>query len=104
MKKLALMSKKGKIILSVVSGILFTAISFYISLPPINPMAPEFWKYLVLVVLSFAYPFVFTSADGAASPKKSKSGRKPFGIELVKQTCVLKHIRTTFLYLLYYTA
>ena len=82
MKKLALMSKKGKIILSVVSGVLFTAISFYISLPPINPMAPEFWKYLVLVVLSFAYPFLFKSADGAASPKKSKSGRKPFGIEL----------------------
>ena len=82
MKKLALMSKKGKIILSVVSGVLFTAISFYISLPPINPMAPEFWKYLVLVVLSFAYPFVFTSADGAASPKKIKAGRKHPGFDL----------------------
>ena len=57
------MSTKGKIILSVISGILFTAISFYITLPPINPMAPQFWSYLMFVILSFSYPFFFKSAE-----------------------------------------
>ena len=76
MKKLGSMTKKGKIILSVVSGILFTAISFYITLPPINPMAPEFWSYLMFVIASFAYPFILKSDDGVNVVNKSGKVRK----------------------------
>jgi len=76
MKKLGSMTKKGKIILSVVSGILFTAISFYIALPPINPMAPEFWSYLMFVIASFAYPFILKSDDGVNVVNKSGKVRK----------------------------
>ena len=76
MKKLGSMSKKGKIILSVVSGILFTAISFYIALPPINPMAPEFWSYLMFVIASCAYPFILKSDDGVNVVNKSGKVRK----------------------------
>ncbi len=76
MKKFSSMSLKGKIILSVISGLLFTAVSFYIALPAINPMAPEFWTYLVFVIASFAYPFLFKSGNGANDTNKPKKVRK----------------------------
>ena len=60
---------KKKIILSVISGILFTAVSFYIMLPAINLANPAFWGYLAVVILSFAYPFIF-SVDGSTKKKK----------------------------------
>ena len=62
-------SLKKKIILSVISGILFTAVSFYVMLPAINPASSGFWGYLALVILSFAYPFIF-SKSGEKKPKK----------------------------------
>ena len=62
-------SIKKKIILSVISGILFTAVSFYVILPAINPADPMFWGYLAVVILSFAYPFIF-SGDGSTKNKK----------------------------------
>lgn len=61
------LSMKKKIILSVISGIAFTAISFYVSLPAINPRTTEFWGYLAFVILSFGYPFLF-----GYKPKKQK--------------------------------
>ena len=90
MKKLGSMSKKGKIILSVVSGILFTAISFYIALPPINPMAPEFWSYLMFVILSFSYPFLFKSAEDSHPKKIRQNSRFEFnGHRLNKLTLLI---------------
>ena len=53
-------NNRSKIILSIVSGIIFTAISFYVMLPAINPASPGFWTYLAAVILSFAYPFIFS--------------------------------------------
>ncbi len=53
-------SNKSKIILSIVSGIIFTSVSFYVLLPAINPASPGFWMYLAAVILSFAYPFIFS--------------------------------------------
>ncbi len=63
-----------KIILSVISGIVFTAVSFYFLLPAINPLDPGFWFYLALVILSFAYPFLF-SGDGAQKTKASAGSK-----------------------------
>ena len=54
----------GKIILSIVSGIIFTSLYFYIELPAINPASPSFWMSLALVILSFAYPFLLKKSDG----------------------------------------
>jgi len=75
MKKFESMSLKGKIILSVISGILFTAVSFYVALPAINPMAPEFWTYLMFVIASFAYPFLFKQQ---AKTEVKRNGGKTF--------------------------
>lgn len=75
MKKFGSMSLKGKIILSVISGILFTAVSFYVALPAINPMAPEFWTYLMFVIASFAYPFLFKQQ---AKTEVKRNGEKTF--------------------------
>ena len=65
---------KKKIILSAISGVLFTAISFYVMLPAINPASTGFWLYLAAVIFSFAYPFLFS---GKTNVKKKKS--QPIG-------------------------
>ncbi len=73
-----------KIILSLASGILFTLVSFYFLLMPINPACPEFWIYLAVIILSFAYPFIF-SAGERMSKKRGKNGQTvftPSGIEV----------------------
>ncbi len=62
-----------KIILSLVSGILFTGISFYFLLPAINPLDPGFWIYLAAVIFSFAYPFIFSG--GPVAKKKTQYGQ-----------------------------
>lgn len=62
-----------KIILSAVSGILFTAVSFYFTLPAINPANPGFWIYLALVILSFAYPFIFMGGEKVVKKVKNAS-------------------------------
>ncbi|MBE6665546.1 MAG: hypothetical protein E7603_04890 [Ruminococcaceae bacterium] len=54
----------GKIILSIVSGLLFSSLYFYIELPAINPANPSFWFSLALVILSFAYPFLLKKSQG----------------------------------------
>ena len=61
----------GKIILSIVSGIIFTSIYFYIELPAINPANPSFWGSLTMVVFSFAYPFLLKKGDGVYRMNKS---------------------------------
>ena len=72
------MSLKAKIILSVVSGIILTAVYYYVSLPAINPMDPSFWGSLALVVAFFAYPFLFVpSKPGKKKPGKNKNKKKP---------------------------
>ena len=53
-----------KIILSIVSGVLFSFCYFYIQLPVINPASPSFWGSLTLVILSFAYPFLLKKGNG----------------------------------------
>ncbi len=63
-----------KILLSVISGIAFTAVSFYFLLPAINPLDPGFWIYLAVVILSFAYPFIFSASD-KMTKKKGKNGQ-----------------------------
>ena len=70
---------KKKIILSVVSGILFTAVSYYFLLPPLNPAAPDFWGYLAAVILSFAYPFLFS---GKGEPKKERNPTHGFNTSI----------------------
>ncbi len=72
---------KKKIILSVVSGILFTAVSFYVMLPEINPASPGFWGYLALVILSFAYPFIFVG-DAVRKNKSKSFGKTNSSIEI----------------------
>ena len=49
---------KAKILFSAIFGIIVSAVLFYIFLPPINPMAEEFWIYLTAVISSFALPFL----------------------------------------------
>ena len=49
---------KAKILFSAIFGIIVSAVLFYIFLPPINPMAEEFWIYLTAVIASFALPFL----------------------------------------------
>ena len=61
----------GKIILSIVSGILFTGLFFYFALPAINPASPSFWGSLTMVVFSFAYPFLLKKGDGVYRMKGS---------------------------------
>ena len=69
------LSLKKKIILSVISGVLFTAASFYVMLPAINPLSRGFWLYLAVVIASFAYPFVFngSSVKNGEKPKYKKN-------------------------------
>ena len=61
----------GKIMLSIVSGIIFTSLYFYIELPAINPASPSFWGSLTMVVFSFAYPFLLKKGDGVYRMNKS---------------------------------
>ena len=66
-----------KIILSVISGLIFSWLYFYVSLPAINPANPGFWFSLTLVIFSFAYPFLIKSSDGRYRMKnntKKKNG------------------------------
>ena len=65
---------KKKIILSLVSGVLFAAVSYYFLLPPLNPASPDFWGYLAAVIFSFAYPFAFTGERAEKKEKKSAPG------------------------------
>ena len=74
---------KKKILLSVISGILFTAISFYIMLPEINPASTTFWGYLAAVILSFAYPFIFTG-EGKTRKKTLKADGVPALVNIGK--------------------
>lgn len=50
--------KKAKILFSVIFGTVVSAVLFYIFLPPINPMAEDFWIYLTAVIASYALPFL----------------------------------------------
>jgi len=68
------MNKKnpiGKIVLSIVSGVLFTGLYFYFQLPAVNPASPSFWGSLALVLLSFSYPFLLKKGDGTFRMKNA---------------------------------
>ncbi len=74
-----------KITLSVISGVIFTAVSFYVLLPAINPANPGFWGYLAVVILSFAYPFIFTQSEASKKTKKfTSNGAGVINVELPK--------------------
>ena len=64
----------GKIILSVISGVIFSALYFYFAIPAINPASPSFWGSLVPVIFFFAYPFLLKSGSGTYKMGKN-SGR-----------------------------
>jgi len=64
----------GKIILSIVSGLIFTSLYFYVKLPAINPAEPSFWFSLALVLLSFAYPFLLKKSGGQFRMKNTGKG------------------------------
>ncbi len=68
-----------KITLSAISGILFTAVSFYVILPEINPASTGFWSYLSLVILSFAYPFIFGKGKQESDEGRYKNPTHPKG-------------------------
>ena len=56
--KLYDMGKKGRIILSAVTGTLMALLLFYIFLPPINPCSVGFWVYLLAVLIFYLLPFL----------------------------------------------
>lgn len=62
---------KGKIFLSIFSGLVFTAVMYYVTLPAINLRSPDFWGKLILVIASFAYPFLWKEGTTAAPKKKN---------------------------------
>ncbi len=66
------MSLRGKVILSVISGIIFTLLFFYFAVPAINPAYPGFWVSLTLVILAFAYPFLFVKGDAKVGEREKK--------------------------------
>ena len=72
----------GKIILSIVSGIIFTSIYFYIELPAVNPASPSFWGSLTMVVFSFAYPFLLKKGDGVYKMNKSAGYGETISFEI----------------------
>lgn len=78
------MSLRGKIILSVISGLAFIAAVFYFALPAINPMYPGFWMLLAFVVASFAYPFLLKEGKDKVFTKEKnlKNGTFNFKLEL----------------------
>ena len=61
----------GKIMLSIVSGVIFSVLYFYFAIPAINPASPAFWGGLVPVIFSFAYPFLLKRGDGSYTMKKN---------------------------------
>ena len=65
------MSMKGKIFLSIFSGLVFTAVMYYVTLPAINLRSTDFWGKLILVIASFAYPFLWKEGTAAAPKKKN---------------------------------
>ena len=69
------MSLRGKIILSVISGIAFAFLFFYFAIPAINPAYSGFWVSLTLIILAFAYPFLFTSGDGSVGKREEKRNK-----------------------------
>ena len=72
----------GKIVLSIVSGILFTGLFFYFALPAVNPANPSFWGALTMVVFSFAYPFLLKKGDGVFRMKGSVNNNGTISFDL----------------------
>jgi len=77
---------KKNIILSIVSGVLFTAISFYVMIPAINPASTGFWAYLAVVIFSFSYPFIFLGEKVKAKKPKGPRGAVDVQIKIPKPT------------------
>ena len=74
---------RKSILKSVITGILFTLISFYLFLPPISVYAGGFWFWIATVIFSFSWPFIFASYQPASQPRKrvrvgSRSVALPF--------------------------
>ena len=76
------MSKKTRIIFSIVSGTLAALLLFYIFLPPLNPCSVGFWVYLLVVLFFYLAPFlnptisavVILGPQEGDSPAKKKGG------------------------------
>jgi hypothetical protein len=52
------MTKKGRILLSLILGTAMALILFYVFLPPINPCSVGFWVYLLAVLFFYLVPFL----------------------------------------------
>lgn len=73
------MSKKTKIIVSLILGTVVAAILFYIFLPPLNLCAPGFWIYLFAVMLAYLLPFLRPSLSPIViiGPKAAHNKKAP---------------------------
>ncbi len=56
-------SKKARILVSLISGTAIAFLLFYIFLPPLNPCAPGFWIYLFFVLAFYLLPFLNISVS-----------------------------------------
>ena len=63
-------SLKYKILISLVAGVGFTAISYYFLLPAINVYDIGFWAYLSAVIFSFAFPFILKKKEPSGETKQ----------------------------------
>ena len=70
----------GKIILSIVSGVIFSVLYFYFALPVINPASPSFWGSLVPVIFSFAYPFLLKKGTYTMGKNPGKNATIVFDV------------------------
>ena len=71
------LSKKGKIILSLILGTVMALLMFYIFLPAINIHSRGFWIYLFAVLFFYLLPFLQPTISpivilGAEKAKKKK--------------------------------
>ena len=64
---------KKRIIASLVTGICFTFLTYYITLPALSVFSVGFWFYLTFSILAFAWPFLIP-AKGAVKIKR-KNGQ-----------------------------
>ena len=69
-----------KIVLTVVIGLIVTAAAYYLMLPAINIHSTGFWAFLMIPVLCFCLPFLYSKSEDGGHVKKAK--KKLNGIEI----------------------
>ena len=71
------MTKKGRILLSLILGTAMALILFYVFLPPINPCSVGFWVYLLAVLFFYLVPFLKPELSPVVILGPKKSADKP---------------------------